>query len=152
MNYLKLEKNLTHPEIFEYVQFAFRELVPLSFFIIPASRSNHHPEISRGVGGLVRHTLLAVEMAQNLFPLAEFDDLTQQHILAALYLHDIAKPSKLHPIEAKEILIPSSPHYYPIIKLIESHMGQWDAGGILPRPQTDAQKYVHLCDYIVSRV
>ena len=37
-----------------------------------------------------------------------------------------------------------------IASLIESHMGQWNYG-ILPKPQSDAQKFIHLCDYLASR-
>ena len=38
-----------------------------------------------------------------------------------------------------------------IADLIRSHMGQWDNDGSLPKPKTDAQKFVHLCDYLASR-
>ena len=38
---------------------------------------------------------------------------------------------------------------------IASHMGQWNTNKngeiILPTPQTEAEKFVHLCDYLASR-
>lgn len=43
-------------------------------------------------------------------------------------------------------------HY--IACLIASHMGQWNVNlyskTILPKPKTATQKFVHLCDYLVS--
>lgn len=42
-----------------------------------------------------------------------------------------------------------------ICELIKSHMGQWntDRSGraIMPKPETEAEKFVHLCDYLASR-
>ena len=38
-----------------------------------------------------------------------------------------------------------------VVSLIETHHGQWDYYGKMPRPKTDSQQFVHLCDYIASR-
>ena len=38
-----------------------------------------------------------------------------------------------------------------VATLIESHMGQWNADGVLPKPITPSQQFVHLCDYLASR-
>ncbi|HAK43936.1 MAG TPA: hypothetical protein DCM59_16115 [Clostridium sp.] len=46
--------------------------------------------------------------------------------------------------------------WYQITKCIKSHMGQWNTDyksgeEILPKPETDIQRFVHLCDYLASR-
>lgn len=140
----------------EFVEQAYRTCVPLDFFIQPASSSGkYHPGYELGVGGLVRHTKATMMMAKTLFPLYHFTEKEEDYILAALSLHDVAKPSKLHPIEVRAILEPIEDDYYEeiekVIPLIESHMGQWDQFGKLPRPQSTMQKFVHLCDYLASR-
>ena len=42
-----------------------------------------------------------------------------------------------------------------IARAVASHMGKWTTSKysdvVLPRPKTDIQKCVHLCDYLASR-
>lgn len=42
-----------------------------------------------------------------------------------------------------------------ISRLIASHMGQWNrafnSNVTLPKPKSDIQQFVHLCDYLASR-
>ena len=40
-----------------------------------------------------------------------------------------------------------------VVELIASHMGQWNKTKSMemPVPETPAQKFVHLCDYLASR-
>ena len=42
-----------------------------------------------------------------------------------------------------------------IQRLILSHMGQWnkdkEGNEILPKPEKEDEKFVHLCDYLASR-
>lgn len=48
-----------------------------------------------------------------------------------------------------------------ILKLVSTHMGQWNTEGsksspnygnpVCPLPETGAQKFVHMCDYLASR-
>lgn len=126
------------------------------FFTQAASSSGrYHPSYALGVGGLLRHTKAALIVAAELFPLYDFSDLEEDYIISALTLHDIEKPSRLHPIEVKLRLEPLREEYpetfEAVIPLIETHMGSFDSYGKLPRPRTEAQHFVHLCDYIVSR-
>lgn len=128
----------------------------MEFFTQPASASGkYHQGYELGLGGLVRHTVAVMEIARTLFPLYQFTEDEEDSIISALCLHDIAKPSKTHPIEAKLILEPLRDKYptsvRKVCKLIESHHGQWDYFGKLPRPISEAQHFVHLCDYIGSR-
>lgn len=45
--------------------------------------------------------------------------------------------------------------YSIISRLIASHMGQWNrafnSNVTLPKPKSDIQQFVHLCDYLASR-
>lgn len=135
---------------------ALTTCAPLDFFLIPASSSGkYHQGYELGVGGLVRHTKAAMEVARTLFPLWDFSRKEEDMIMAALALHDLAKPSKTHPIEAKLLLEPISDFWYKevesVVDLIETHHGQWDHFGKMPRPKSTRQKFVHLCDYLASR-
>lgn len=147
----KLEESL-----YGFIRSAMFAYVPQSFFTIAASSSGkYHPEYALGDGGLVRHTKAAVMIAQELLTIHDFSESEGQAAIAALILHDVCKPSKLHPIEVKLILEPLrdlyGQHYDQVIPLIESHMGQWDEWGKLPRPKSPLEKFVHLCDYLASR-
>lgn len=135
---------------------ALRECAPMDFFLQPASMSGkYHQPYELGVGGLVRHTVAAMEVAKTLFPLYDFTESWQDIITSALALHDLAKPSKTHPMEVKALLEPLRDQWYnevcDVVFLIETHHGQWDYFGKMPRPETSAQQFVHLCDYIASR-
>lgn len=149
--------SLFHSErMLSFTKTAYRVCVPLQFYILPASSSGkYHPPYSLGIGGLVRHTKAAMIIAQELFPLYHFTQKEEDLILAALALHDVAKPSKTHPIEVEALLDPIMDDYFSevekVIPLIESHMGQWDLYGKLPQPRSTIQQFVHLCDYLASR-
>lgn len=155
IEWLDLDSKIINEDILQFTEdgllYAKKE-----FFYLPASSSGkYHPEYALGVGGLLRHTKAAMVIAEQLFPLYGFEDITQDYIISALALHDIEKPSRVHAIEVKLRLEPLRDEYPEIfenvIPLIESHMGQWDQYGKLPRPKTEAQIFVHLCDYLASR-
>lgn len=155
INFLELEKLIKDPKILEFITLSLEEYAPFTFFTLPASSSGkYHPEYALGVGGLLKHTKASMIIAQELFPLYPQVERSSDLIMAALALHDIGKPDSLHPLRVKEFLEPLKAKYYgfdTIIFLIESHMGQWDLNGKLPRPQTPEQHFVHLCDYLASR-
>lgn len=130
------------------------QLVPIDFFRQPASSTGkYHPNYSLGVGGLLRHTKAACVLALDLFNIYDFRPKKQDMILSALILHDTEKPDKLHPILVKRRLESLNEFYWfdDIIELIEAHMGQWNHFGKLPKPTTEAERFVHLCDYLASR-
>lgn len=148
--------------------------VPEYFWSMPASTTGkYHPTYSLGEGGLVRHTKAAVSFALDLLSLEQNKDLSDRyrdHIIAALILHDTVKKgipegryTKFdHPLEAvklcrevfEQVDIPEQ-DVNLICDLIKTHMGQWitDYDGIdrLEKPQTEAQKFVHMCDYLASK-
>jgi len=139
------------------------EGMPSYFFDIPASSSGkYHPQYALGEGGLYRHTKAAVRIAISLLNLEQHAGLPKDHIIIALIVHDAFKQGAErtdrtvteHPWLSSNYVrnfdYKNKNDLSLIASLIESHMGQW-TGDILPKPETDAQKFVHLCDYIASR-
>ena len=147
---------------------------PDYFFTIPASTTGkYHPEYSLGEGGLIRHTKAAVLLAEDLLRLEQYSHLPHDEIIAALILHDCCKKGPAgqesmytvseHPLHARDFVLEnaqllgfSSEKTNMICDLIASHMGQWNTGyhsdvEILPKPNSEAEKFVHLCDYLASR-
>jgi hypothetical protein len=156
-------------------------ILPSYFFTVAASSSGkYHPAYALGDGGLLRHTRAAVSIANTLLQTITFGERytvgQKGAIISALILHDGAKHGipkqkytiKNHPnvicnhIEKKVTESMAATGIEPLNKckrdaiygLIRSHMGQWtdsDADKPLPTPETAAQKFVHLCDYLASR-
>lgn len=148
-------------------------LIPEYFYTVPASSSGkYHPSYALGDGGLYRHVQAAVSIAKMLFTIHDFSELDQDLIIASLILHDGwkqgfdgsgGKTLHAHPVIAAKALrenIPAtdSATLYcleTICKNISSHMGQWNTSEwdstVLPKPNSEMEKFVHLCDYIASR-
>ena len=158
--------------IAEIVRGMLNELVPPYFFVISASATGkYHPWPSLGYGGLVRHTKAAFKLAYDLMQLEQYSHLNYDCVLAALLLHDTFKRGKTcsqytvaeHPlIAADEIMSWANKNVNQdyletvskICDLISTHSGQWNevaSKPLLPKPITDEQKFVHLCDYLASR-
>ena len=146
-----------------------------------SSTGKYHPEYALGDGGLYRHTRAAVKIANDLLDLewykCLFTEIERDCIIAALILHDTCKSGKdwdnkytmhTHPIQAgdlvedtaREFSVEPNPHAMRIAQYIRSHMGQWNEPGrwnkyndrtTLPKPGTDGEFFVHLCDYLASR-
>ena len=149
------------------------ELIPDYFWNVAASSTGkYHPTYALGEGGLYRHTLAAVRIAIGMFPLTSYDSKQKDLIIAALILHDSFKHghehSKYtkadHPVIAAgqiqaycELWLPEACDFgNDIAKLVLTHMGQWNTDWktkkeIMPKPETSAQRFVHMCDYLASR-
>ena len=147
------------------------EYIPDYFFTTAASNTcKYHPSYALGDGGLVRHTKVAVRMAQELFGIYKFPAKTKNLITMALLLHDSVKKGIEeekytrfdHPLvavdfiksHAKELKI-SKDEIEFVCDCIASHMGRFNTSEysdvILPLPKTPEQKFVHMCDYLASR-
>lgn len=138
------------------------ESLPDYFYTVPASSSGkYHPQYALGGGGLVRHTKAAVKIALSLLELEQYSHIRRDYVIVALLIHDGFKQGqnegntvKDHPWLAANFArnfdYPNKIQLGEIASLIESHMGQWYYG-ILPKPQSEEQKFVHLCDYLASR-
>lgn len=149
-------------------------LLPDYFYTMPASTSGkYHPLFSLGESGLVRHTKVACRICEEMFNDASFCNYNEHEkdlIRMAIILHDGFKSGKTysnhtspdHPLLMSdfikinlELLFISKEDAEHVSRLIETHMGPWtkDKQGneILPKPTTNEELLVHLCDYIASR-
>ena len=153
--------------------------LPDYFFVVPASSTGkYHPAYTNGKGGLLRHTKAAVRIAIELMRLEmyQYFQAEKDRILIALMVHDGWKhgpqtedgsyrqyTDQSHSKICFNWLVGLSNSCYSISEdllriadLVLTHMGQWNINGhtgeiFAPKPQTQAQCFVHLCDYLASR-
>lgn len=167
-NELTLIKN---DHVRDFVHATFEKFTPDYFWTAPASTSGkYHPEISLGVGGLVRHTKLAVWWGVELYSAYPYHDaFTISQVVAALLLHDLTKQSggtAGHGVKfAGELRDQAdyikdedpTPPTVLIIQGIESHMGIWTKPEMSkpnrrrPGYQREFCQLVHMADYCASR-
>lgn len=151
-------------------------LLPDYFFEIPASISGkYHPLFASGNGGLVRHTKVVARIAHELLNNSVtgscFSERDKDLIIIAIVLHDglkcgLKKEDNTrfdHPLlvskfimENKSKLTMDVDDIRKVCSMIESHMGEWTVDPsndreVLPRPRTQEQRFVHMCDYLASR-
>ena len=97
------ELNQIHnSEIKQFVITCFDKLCPDYFWTCPCSTSGkHHPQVALGVGGLVRHTKLAVWWGIELLKALKHEltayvhsQQLQDEVIATLLLHDMIKNGK----------------------------------------------------------
>ncbi|KKN45287.1 hypothetical protein LCGC14_0684400 [marine sediment metagenome] len=150
------ELNQIHiEEIKQFVIECFGKLCPDYFWTCPCSTTGkYHLQVSLGVGGLVRHTKLAVwwglELLRALGSSPELysipDDILQDEVIATLLLHDMLKNGKglnaqgypldrsvtgthgvtlANKIVYHEICIADSDSFCRIMAGIAGHMGMW---------------------------
>lgn len=162
---------LTKPNYKQYAIDMINNLPSYFFEVGASSTGKYHPKFAQGKGGLVRHTRAAVRIAKHLFTLSmfNFNENEKQLLYIALMLHDGWKCGKdggkftvhEHPLisaqwvlNTKDNLISDVERQY-IASAIVSHMGQWNTSKysdiVLPLPQTPAQCFVMMCDYLASR-
>ncbi len=162
----------------EHIREVTRHIVcelPDYFFTVAASSTGkYHPAYALGEGGLVRHTKAAVKFCNSLLSLEynqeKFSQEERDIICAALILHDGMKHGVLgseyttadHPVVMSEYIKSnhsgdfSDEQLKLIVNSISSHMGQWNTDfrskkEIMPKPSTEIEYFVHLCDYLASR-
>lgn len=151
-------------------------LLPDYFFEIPATSSGkYHPEFASGEGGLVKHTKVVVrigyELLNNNITGARFSARDKDLIIMALVLHDGLKRGITNTnytkfdhsllvskfiLENKNKLSLDVDDIRNVCSMIESHMGEWNVDPcsgkeVLPKPRTEMQRFVHMCDYLASR-
>ena len=151
----------------------YLDTVPDYFFTVGASSTGkYHPQYTQGEGGLVRHTKAAVQIANMLLQLEQYDTLLihRDEIISALIIHDTYKHGVEdtghtvfeHPILAsqkfREFAVGqecSTERIDLICDLVKTHMGRWNKSKysdvVLEKPVTAEQQFVHLCDYLASR-
>ena len=151
------------------------ELVPDYFFEIPAaSTGKYHPKFAQEAGGLVRHTKVAMAIANDILSLEytskDFTSDEKDLMLIAILFHDTHKlgvPEEKytrfdHPLLAanfikknQNVTTLNDEQIDFIAKAISSHMGQWNTSPysdvVLPVPSDKYQFLVHKCDFLSSR-
>lgn len=150
-------------------------MLPEYFFKVAASSTGkYHPTFSLGDGGLYRHTKAAVRIAYELLNLEMYKDVYNEHerdlIIMSIMLHDGLKHGLEkseytlfeHPVimgdfilNNRDKLTLSDDEINFVVNAIKSHMGEWnkdrDGNEVLPKPNTKAGKFVHMCDFLSSR-
>jgi len=151
------------------------DLLPDYFFEVAASSTGkYHPESSLGIGGLLRHTKLAVKIASTILGNnvlgSDFTNDEKDLMILSLIMHDGLKHGLVknqytvvdHPLlmskyvkeNAGKLSLTNGEINF-ICHNIETHMGEWttDYRGneVLERPSDKYQKFVHLCDFLASR-
>ena len=151
------------------------EYLPSYWFSVGASSTGkYHPRYAAGEGGLLRHSKAAMAIGYELLenPLFgnQFSDREKDLLLISLLIHDGLKYNFKkeehtrfdHPVLMAKFIMENY-QLWDITKedadfmssVVASHMGPWNTNKydktVLPVPETDAQKFVHLCDYLASR-
>ena len=153
------------------------ETIPDYFWNVGASSTGkYHPQYALGDLGLARHTCALVRFLNHMLNIDcyknDFSSRERDLLRVAGIMHDSRKSGNDedylknkytkfdHPLlAATEIrtivgFIPDEELEY-VARAIESHMGQWSTDKrskvVLPTPETEAQKLLHLADYLASR-
>lgn len=151
------------------------DLVPSYFFKVPAaSTGKYHPSFAQGEEGLVRHTKVAMAIANDLFSLEysnnEFTRDEKDLLLIAILFHDshkLGNPEERytrfdHPLIAADFIRTNKDkttftdeEIDLISRTISSHMGEWNTSKystiVLPKPNDKYEFLVHKCDYLSSK-
>lgn len=178
MNSEFFEKELLTIEdksIRKFTEVALNNLPQYFFEVAASSTGKYHPTYALGDGGLVRHTKAAVRLANHLLSLEQnkniFGKTARSCIVSATILHDGWKRGDNddiytvheHPIVCAEWVlnaecldgIINDSLRNTIAQAIATHMGEFTTSKrsnvVLPKPATDIQKFVHMCDYLASR-
>ena len=127
-----------------------------------SSTGKYHPTYSLGEGGLARHSIAVAVIVNNILETKcyDFDDIHKDLLICAAIVHDIKKYGnggrytvKDHPEIAAEYVMECNEGNIDeqdakfIADAIKTHMGQWG----VDKPSTDAQKVLHIADYLASR-
>ena len=178
MKYEKFTKELDYiksDDIRAFAKLALENLPDYFFEVAASSTGKYHPTYTSASGGLVRHTKAATRFANHLLQLEQnqntFTERERDLIITSIILHDGWKHGNAgstfttheHPqvcadwVETNEIfneVLPMEDRKI-IASAISSHMGQWNENKrskiILNKPETEIQKFVHMCDYLASR-
>ena len=150
-------------------------LLPDYFFEVPASSTGkYQPEFSLGNGGLLRHTKAAVRIAKEFYNdealTGAYTKNEKDLMIIALIMHDGLKSGLKksdytkfdHPLlvcdyikENKDKTEFNDKEIEFLTHVISSHMGPWNTNSYseveLPKPKSNHQRFVHMCDYLASR-
>lgn len=162
-------QNIESEDYRDFVRDYFNHFVGDWFFETGASASGkYHPEFTKGIGGLVRHTRAVEWICEELLRMSTYAYMTDEYkdyARMACLLHDTCKYGwqdenhncyKNHGAIAAdnvnsawfELFGEKAPEL--LCMAIRSHMGQWTENKD-DRPFTNIDRLVHMADYIASR-
>lgn len=177
----KSEKVSTFKQELTYIPCdSVREVVVLAlskvadkFFYDPASSTGkYHPLFACVTKGTINHTKVVVRFTYELVQLDmyKFTDYDKSIAVAAAILHDTCKKGiafeqqytiHIHPLLVENLLKNLGGEqqriWKDICKVVETHMGQFttdpkkNSDAVLPVPQGQIQRIVHIADYLASR-
>ena len=168
---------IVNEDIREFATVLVEGLPPYIWEVGASSTGKYHPEFSLGLGGLMRHQIAVVRFLNHFFALEQYNTkFTSREIdlmRAACLVHDGRKSGEQsdyekskftkfdHPLQMANVIRGYEGQYLNrdelefIAHCIESHMGSWNvdkrSSVVLPKPQDEAQYFVHLADYLASR-
>ena len=168
---------ITNESIRKFAKWCLEQLPDYFYEVAASSTGKYHPKYSLGKGGLVRHTKAAYKIANELLEnhtIQNFNEVEKDIIRISILLHDGLKHGikynryviATHPLEVVNYIENKMKEnnknfiddftWNEIASCIRSHMGEWNTDyktkqEILPKPKSDMQKFVHLCDYLASR-
>lgn len=161
---------IQNKEIKEFVLDVFDKFTPDCFWAVPYSTSGkYHPQVSLGVGGLVRHIKLVVWWGLELLRAwPNTPEEVNDEVIAALILHDLLKNgcgfnTSNHGIGLWWALVKrygtDNPRKHRIMVAIRDHMGKWtedfkkDSDDIVDNILSGHIICIttHLADYCASR-
>ena len=179
--YFDYPMTLVNQRIMELVDEYFNKIPDYFYEVPASSTGKYHPSFDHGTGGLLRHTQMMCEILKEFQRMDEYKNLNFFDMMVACLLHDTFKNGyvdnnrtvashaaiaadefydtyiyhKYSKEDLEETMGNVTYNYAPeldrrimdICGMIRTHMGSWGA----IKPQTDAEKLVHLADYVVSR-
>lgn len=163
-------QNIESEDLRDFVRFFFNEKVGAWFFESGASSSGkHHPEFTKGHGGLVRHSRAVAWVCEELLRMSSYAYMKAEYkdfARVACLLHDTRKYGdgneenhdcyKEHGKLAADAVATAWQEFFHepcsafLYHAILSHMGQWTEDRD-DRPFTNIDRLVHMADYIASR-
>lgn len=168
---------IVNDDIREFAKVLVQELPFYIWEVGASSTGKYHPGYSLGYGGLMRHQIAVVRFLNFFFELEQyntkFTNREMDLMRVAGLVHDGRKSGEQsdyehskytkfnHPVQMANVIRNFDGKYLNhdeiefIANCIESHMGQWSVdkktGEVLPKPENEYQKFVHLADYLASR-
>lgn len=170
-------ETIVNDDIREFAKVLVEGLPDYIWHVGASSTGKYHPAYSLGDGGLMRHQVAVVRFLNYFFELEQyntkFTSREMDLMRVAGLVHDGRKSGEQndyerskftkfdHPIQMANVIRSYEGKYLDhdelefIAHCIESHMGQWatdrKSSVVLPKPQDEAQYFVHLADYLASR-
>lgn len=168
---------IVNDDIREFAKVLVDGLPDYIWHVGASSTGKYHPAYSLGDGGLMRHQIAVVRFLNYFFELEQYNTKFTSREMDLMRIaglcHDGRKSGEQsdyekskftkfdHPLQMANVIRSYDGQYLNhdeiefCARCVESHMGSWNtdrkSSVILPKPIDEAQKFVHLADYLASR-